>query len=454
MTTTLRLFTIEARRSIALWFFPLMALAAAWYANDRLTPVGVALWRQSSAQIGETLIILAPLMSGVAAWAAGRDRRRGIDDLLETTPRPIAQRVLAGWGSLVLWGVLAYIVVGVLVIAVSLRDDAWGSPMVQPVMIGLLTIVAASAIGYLIGSIVPYRLVPPLVPIALFYVIALLNSGWFLDDPVSFLSPWTIVDRHLFQNPNMIFYEPLTTHLLPMSLWLSGLTGLALTAVVLSRRRRVAGWSALACSGVVAAIGAMLLLSAFDDGYVFGVPWERSELKPYTPVCVERSIPICVHPAFEPKLAQHADRIDLLIQPLADLAGSPVRAAQLPYANGMYADGTLTIDPVYSGVETAALALVQPPVEPGPGWKLQHEPGPAQAVIARWLAQRVDPNAFAHWQRNVFDPVQGVIPDPMQTKIDAAVARFSALDPAEQHAWLEANIVDLRAGRLELEDLP
>ena len=449
MTATMRLFTIEARRSVALWFFPVMALVAVWYANSRLTPVGVALWRHSSAQIGETLIVLAPLMGGVAAWAAGRDRRRGISDLLATTPRPISQRALAGWGGIAFWGMFAYVVVGVFVAVLTLRDDAWGTPTVAPVIIGLLTIVAASAIGFLVGTLIPNRLVPPLVPIALFFAIGLLNSGWFLDDPVSNLSPWTISDRLLFENPNSIFYTAPSMHLLPMTLWLAGLTGLALAGVVLVRRRGSATLAAMACSAVVAVGGAALLMDAYEGAYYNQAPWEDRELVPYTPACVERAISVCVHPAFEPRLAEYADRLDLLIEPLLGLPGAPVRAEQLPYANGMYADGTLTIDPVSSGVETDALALVQPPVEPGPGWNLQWDVQPEQYAVAVWLARRVDESAFAQ-----FGPFH--VPEYAQTlaAIEAAVTRFSALDPVEQRAWLEANYADLRAGRLSLDDLP
>ncbi|MEX1157940.1 MAG: hypothetical protein WEC79_03295 [Thermomicrobiales bacterium] len=455
MTATMRLFTIEARRSVALWFFPLMALVACWYADSRMSPIGVSLWRHNSAQIGETLILLAPLMGGVAAWAAGRDRRRGVSDLLATTPLPAARRQLSGWGGTLVWGIAAYLVAGAFIVMVTLRANAWGTPSLAPVIIGLLTIVAASAIGYLVGSLIPSRLAPPLVPVALFLSIGLLNSGWFHDDSVTLLSPWTLIDRQLFQNPEAVFYEPAPLHPLPMSLWLVGLTGLALAGVVLARRRGVAVWSGLACSAVVAATGAALLLNAYDDVFQFGVPWERAELVPYTPVCVERSIPVCAHPAFESLLDEQADRIDLLIEPLRWLPGAPARAEQLPYASGMYADGTLTIDPISSGVEMAALALVQAPVEPGPGWNLQMHVQPEQAVIARWLARRVDAASFEQWDIMLHDPVSGgTIRDPIQNEIDAAAARFSALDSDTQRRWLEENYVNLREGLLSLEDLP
>ncbi len=447
MTGTLRLFTIEARRSVAIWIFPLMVLAACWYATDRLAPLGIALWRHSSAQIGETLIILAPLMGGVAAWVAGRDYRRGMGDLLATTPRPVAYRTLAGWGGLLVWGVLAYAVVGVYVAVVTLRDDAWGSPLAAPVIIGLLTIVAASAIGFLVGSLIPSRFAPPLVPIGLFLAISLLNSGWFLDDPISFLSPWTLLDRQLLLDPDAIFYTPPSLHLWPMALWLSGLTGLALAGIVLARRRGVVVWSVLTCSAIVTTIGAVLLMSAYDDGFWTGVPWERGDLVPYTPVCVERSIPVCVHPVFEPSLAAQADRIDRLIEPLAGLPGAPVRAEQLPSAKGMTADGTLAIDPY--GIETAALALVQSPVEPGRGRTMSYNLQPEQFAIAIWMARRIDDQAYMMW--GFFLESAGASGDDA---IYAAATRFSALEPAEQRAWLETHFADLQAGRLGMSDLP
>jgi len=448
MTATMRLFTIEARRSVALWFCPLIAMVACWYANDRLTSVGVVLWRHSSISIGESLIILAPLMGGVAAWAAGRDQRRGMGDLLAMTPRPISQRTLAEWSGMLIWGVVAYAIVGAYVVVMTVRDDAWGSPSAAPVIIGLLAIVAASAIGYLIGSVIPGRFVPPLVPIGLFLAIGLLNTDWFLDGPVSLLSPWTLVDRQLFLDSDQVFYAPPPLYPLPMTLWLSGLTGMALTGVVLASRREIPVWSALAGSMLVATAGATLLLSAYDDRYVDGAPWERGEAASYTPLCVERSVPVCVHPAFERYLSAHADRIDDLIQPVAGLPGAPVRVEQLPYTYGVLPDGTLATGPY--GVEMAALALVQPPVAPEPGWNLHYDLQPEQIAVAIWLAQRVEDQAFFRWLLN------GQLRDTQATEaaIYAAVDRFNALDPAEQRRWFDAHYADLRAGRLTLDDLP
>jgi hypothetical protein len=429
-----------------------MALLGCWYADSRMAPIGVTLWLHNSTQIGETLLVVAPLTGAVAAWAAGRDHRRGLGDLLAATPRPFAGRVLASWGGTTIWGVLAYCVVGVFVAVITLQADGWGSPPAAPIIIGLLAIVTASAAGFAAGTLVPSRLTPPLFPIVAFLAMAAgANPGMSLSG----LSPWTILNDQLVQNPNDVFYAPKSFHLLPMTLWLIGLTGIALAVVVIVRHADIRSWVVLAVSAIVALSGAMALISSYDTQSMFGPPWEDGELMEYTPACADGLIRVCVHPAFEAKLDDIVRRVDLLVEPLMGIPGAPVRAEQLPYASGMYADGTLTIDPLAREFEMEALALVQGPVEPGPGWNMDTQVRPEQDVIARWLARRVDAAAFDHfWDRQTWHDDGTVSRQPIQDEIDAAVERFNALHPAEQRAWLEANYADLRSDRLSLDNLP
>jgi hypothetical protein len=110
-------------------------------------------------------------------------------------------------------------------------------------------------------------------------------------------------------------------------------------------------------------------------------------------------------------------------------------------------DGTLGIQPVY-GVELPTVALVQAAGEAEPAF-IHYNLRLEQAVIATWLARRVDENAFEYWNL-----IAGTTTDRTQADVDAAVARFDALEPADQRAWFAANYVDLRAGRLNLDDLP
>ena len=88
-------------------------------------------------------------------------------------------------------------------------------------------------------------------------------------------------------------------------------------------------------------------------------------------------------------------------------------------------------------VTKAAFDLVR---EPG------MEPGPAQIAIALWLLDRAgEPPTGMQWLVGAGQPDAGVT---------AAAARFAALPPEAQRAWLNANFQELRAGLLELDDLP
>ena len=66
MSATLRLFRIEAQRSLALWFVPVV-LAVTWYAGRESHATDMTLWSKTSAQVGQALIALAPLMGGLSA---------------------------------------------------------------------------------------------------------------------------------------------------------------------------------------------------------------------------------------------------------------------------------------------------------------------------------------------------------------------------------------------------
>ncbi len=91
--------------------------------------------------------------------------------------------------------------------------------------------------------------------------------------------------------------------------------------------------------------------------------------------------------------------------------------------------------------------------------------GDAQVAMAIWLLNRAgfdgrleDVLAAADRSSGSFggDPTgaNAAASARDQAAIDAAVARFAALDPVAQRAWLEANWADLRAGSLTLDDLP
>jgi len=110
-----RLFTIETRRNIGFWAFPFLAGLAwlAWRINQGAEPhSSVALWPQTSIDIAFAVAFVGPAAGGLAAWVAGRDRRRGMDDLLATTPLPVSRRELTLLAATTLWVLCAYLAAG------------------------------------------------------------------------------------------------------------------------------------------------------------------------------------------------------------------------------------------------------------------------------------------------------------------------------------------------------
>jgi hypothetical protein len=223
-----------------------------------------------------------------------------------------------------------------------------------------------------------------------------------------------------------------------MSLWLAGLTGCALAAVALWRRRSLLTACVLAVALVVATSGAVMVTRAFVHP-----PWERiypgQPLADYELACVERSITVCVHPAYETTLNETADRIGRLVEPVAGVPGGPVRAEQLPSkAASIGSSGTIEVLPGPFVVMHAVADLV-------------HEPGTdlnqAQIAIAVWLLDKAGESKLGiQWFLGAGQPDAEVV---------AAVERFSRLSP---EGWSGRPVRDrvgggaARGGRRRLRD--
>jgi hypothetical protein len=157
----------------------------------------------------------------------------------------------------------------------------------------------------------------------------------------------------------------------------------------------------------------------------------------YELACVERTIPVCLHPAYRARLEEYADRIGVLVEPLVGVPGGPVRAEQLPLRKSPRDEGTLEIIPIGFVAAHAAYELVRTP---------DADLNSAQRAIAFWLLEQAGEST-----REAQLLFGGGPPD---ANVAAAVARFSALDPDARHAWLMANFQDLRGGRIDIDDLP
>jgi hypothetical protein len=433
VTGALRLFQIEARRSIALWFAPALAVLVIWGTLSTMRPDDApTLWHRGSTQFGLMCVVAAFIMCGVGAWTAGRDRRRQVNELVATTPRPTLFQDVALLASTIAWGLIGCVLAAAFLFVAIDRKATWGDPVATPVVVGLLTVVTGTAAGYLGGALIPGRFAAPLVAVAFSGVVLLVGTR---STAVAYLSPMSMDPRGI--SPYDLFYRPPSIPVVEMSLWLAGLTGCAIAITAFWRRRTLLAGCWLAIALVMATGGAVLVTRAFVHP-----PWERiypgQPLAAYEPACVERAIPICVHPAYEARLQDIADRIGRLVEPLVGVPGGPVRAEQMASREvGMRSDGTLEV-------------LPGPFVVPHALYDLMHERDTelnrAQLAIAFWLINRAGENAS---ETQLF--VGAGQPD---AEVAAAVERFSALSPDDQRAWLVARFQDLRAGRVGIDELP
>jgi hypothetical protein len=458
MIGSLRLFAIEARRSTAIWFVP-VALAITWYIGRQSHANEVTLWSKTSAQAGQALIVLGPLISGLAAWIASRDRRRGIEDLLETTPKSQACRHLLGFWSTVGWGLLAYVAAVSAVFAMTYRAATWGSPDLLPVAIAMATITLAAAVGYAAGLCLPSRFTPALVPIAV--ILALIAptggaerriddaQGIFVayESPVRNFSPLTFVEPEDYDP----FYNTWPDIALPLIVWLIAITGMALAAIVLRSRRTPLGWGVLLISVLAASIAGAGLYRTDSQGIL-----EASSIETEL-VCQGDGITVCMHPAYEAVLDDVADLVHDLIEPVAGLPGVPTRVEQVHFRTEDPPVGVLRMH-FYNWIygtpfprsDDAEILVRQLLCEAAcedvfsTGYRFGD---PAREVVGVWLLMQsgVEPNPFP--------PIlPGII--EAQERVEEAVRRFDALGPDERRAWFERHFADLRAGRLTMDDLP
>jgi hypothetical protein len=304
-------------------------------------------------------------------------------------------------------------------------------------------------------------------------------------EPYVHLSPVEVVEAI----GGSVFWSPRMELVWAAAVWLLGLGGLALAVVVLRHRRRSpVAWGTLAAAALAVVVGWTQLVPA--PVFVLASP---SRAIAYEPVCAQRSLPICLHPAYETVLAETADLVDAVVRPLVGLPGFPTHAEQVRpdregVAIGAFEFGAvvaapdvlaiLPADPEEEDVVEAAYVAIAAVTEQA-DWFLG-DLTPAQSALAHWL---IDQTGWDWGDRRLAEGIlmpsisdartdeEAAAPQPLKdavtsgtlapedadgllAEIRLAADRFGALSPEAQRAWLEANFAALRAGTLTLEEMP
>lgn len=454
-----RLIWIETRRNVARWLVPVILLVAWWMLSARgWIPI---LWSSTNDLLQESVIPFAvPALAGAAAWMAGRERRRGTQDLLATTPAAPLSRSLSTWASTAIWGIVACTIFAAVMMSWTALVAAWGGPELPSFLSMLTSILAFSAWGYAIGVLAPSRFTAPAVAVGAFGVVLYLTN--YMSEVSS-------------SEAGSVYQETWITYLAPdktrvesahwHALLYFGLAGAALAVLALSYRRRVPAAMFLIGSLVVAGTGAGMIRHEWIHNHnaVIVPPGgpppalePAEEQAPPVQVCEGDPVTVCVHPKYEPLLDDAVAATNRLAEPLSGLPDVPQRAG--PHAVHFTGGATRSIFELGQNASLDVSNFASHLVADESIITDAVITNPAQIAMRSWLLQRADIDS--HWRcdnprfRSWETPGMPTSAGMTTRETCAATAHFAALTSAEQRAWLEANYVDLRAGRLTLEDLP
>lgn len=291
------------------WMVPvLLTVVLAIQFNVLLTYGPPSTWSVSVlAGLSALVIIAEALALAVAVWRGGRERRRGTDELIASTPRPRLQRALAAWLPTAAWPALAWVAATLAFGILSLRA-ASGPPLFGVIAAAIAALAAATALGFVLGWWVPGRFVAPAAGAATYI------GAIFLGDmaPFGLLSPVPVAagsdpqfatwsDIRLWDQP-VWWFTPAT------AVWFGALAAALLTAS-LARRR----WLAVA-PAVIAALAAAPL--------VWAPTWRVDTASPLV-ACSDGQVRVCVPDVTGARLAAVADSTRLVRARLAGVPGIP-----------------------------------------------------------------------------------------------------------------------------------
>jgi len=474
-----RLVRLEARRNVMLLLIPLLALLF-WFDTYRTVLQTPPFWALRGIVMQKHIMLdFAPLLAGVAAWTGSRDGRRGTGELVAATSRPRWIVQTSTWAATTAWAVLAYLICVALVYGATAAQHAPGSPAWWPVLVGLSCLPAFTALAFAAGAFFPSRFTTPLAAIM---ALLLLEVGFrgasHGSSPYLLIVPLNAMPGSTPAADIAVFQPYLPDLAITQVMALAGL-GLAALAALGTPPGAGTPVTRRTCTGLVV-LG--LVLAGTGIGLagtgrqqptgMVAIPALHKAAddyeKAYPPVCTASTTPTCVHPAFRKYLPAAQAAFDPLLRELAGLPGAPTRVTQTASRYTGHPPISLSGPAV-----SVALAEAIPndtgrslsDAELSRNFKRAFDPPIVAAVIGNGQGRPDEAQAAVIEGLLIAagvpqGPCNGacVISDvgaarPGSAAYDAGT-RFAALPAATRHAWLMTNLAALRAGRIELGQLP
>ncbi|WP_020575406.1 ABC transporter permease [Actinopolymorpha alba] len=464
-----RLLRLELRRNVMLWLLPIVA-ALFWLVTYRPAMAYPPLWnvRAMTMQTSASAVFV-PTVVGAAAWLGSREARHGMTDLLSGVSRPRWVRQLATWAATTCWALVAYLGCVAALYAVTAQQGAWGGPLWWPAAVGAASLPAFSALGFAAGALRPSRFTAPLVAVAAFLALELTaqfiqgdDSPWQVSPLVA--GPWEIGADHGVAT----FYRYLPDLPIVQLMFLAGLTAALLGVLGLPAgsggrwvRRFTAG---LTTAGVLAAVTATALAGTgrLDPHGMIAIPALHNPANdrpvPYTPVCGDTPIPVCLHPAYASYLPTLTAALEPVLGELAGLPGAPARIDQAAATYRQESGNGVSISsagPAMRGTPPTLHLLL--PFQLARSATTDELTSELRTNTAREILNSViggDRRRTTDAQQAVAAAILKTSTLPPGSPTANAAQRFAALPPATRHAWLTRHVAALRAGQLTLAELP
>lgn len=262
-------------------------------------------WAGLASYIRVSMLVLAALMVTAGAWQAGRERRRQIEEQLVATARPAWQPLLVAWLAVSIGGTGGLLVAfaGAAVLVGRLATYAGGGWW-WTAAVGVLALWTASALGVLVGRLVPLRVVAPIAGLATYLGLAVVAYG----PPVG--AAWLSPLHSSWGTERLV---PDGTHL-RQAAWLLALT---VTLLAIAARLR---WAALA-SGALAVLAAVPIVTGPGTGHL------RADPGAIRPVCTVRGPEVCLALIDSYLLDDIAAVVQPVLRRVEGIPGAPHRAA-------------------------------------------------------------------------------------------------------------------------------
>ena len=276
---------IEVRRTGAVWIGSVVWLIGVVLLVAKQPPFQQynnwsSTWADAAGWLSVAGLVLGPLIGTAAAWVGGRERRGRLRELIATTSRPAALRLLATWTGMVV-GVLGGYVAYAAVVAVAIAPEVsyGGGRWEGAWWLAGLGWVSCAGIGYAAGRLVPGRLVAPAVGIAIYLgcgSLGYFNGTWIQLAPVA-------------QLPTSGGYQLLAWVIPVASVWLLSLTA---TSLVLALRLR---WTWALLPATLATVAALpLTLVGHSSHNYAGASWVEPDPAATRRVCTADEPRVCV----------------------------------------------------------------------------------------------------------------------------------------------------------------